>query len=145
MNRDDVQIGSTITNGASALRITEQVAKDPRWRTSGWRGMNISLEEFGGNQGMTSFVPDYLLDGWHHVPFEWREIPGRMEERYVWEPRWRWLNREVRVRPPVFPRKECDGAGTEGHEAHLWNELHIPTGNPLVEHTQWWQCGDVAP
>jgi hypothetical protein len=99
MNRDDVQVGSTITNGSSALRITERVEKDPRYKTSGWRGMCIPLEEFGGNRGMSSFVPDYLLESWHHVPFEWRAIPGNMEERYVWEPRWRWLNREVRVGP----------------------------------------------
>lgn len=97
MNRDDVQIGSTITNGASALRITERVAKDPRYKTSGWRGIVIPLEEFG-NRGVTSFVPDYLLESWHHLPFEWRAIPGDMEERYVWAAGWRWLNREVRVR-----------------------------------------------
>ena len=99
MNRDDVQIGSTITNGSSALRITERVEKDPRWKTSGWRGTNTSLEEFGGNRGMSSFVPDYLLGSWHHLPFEWRALPGDMEERYVWAAGWRWLNREVRVRP----------------------------------------------
>jgi hypothetical protein len=103
MNRDDVQIGSTITNGSSALRVTERVERDPRWKTSGWRGLCIPLEEFGGNRGMSSFVPDYLLESWRHVPFEWRAIPGGMEERYVWEPRWRWLNREVRraVQPTV--------------------------------------------
>lgn len=96
MNRDDVQIGSTITNGASALRITERVAKDPRWKTSGWRGIVVPLEEFG-NRGVTSFVPDYLLGSWHHLPFEWRAIlGGGLEERYVWAPGWRWLNREVR-------------------------------------------------
>lgn len=98
MNRDDVQIGSTITNGASALRITERVEKDPRWKTSGWRGIILPLEEFG-NRGMTSFVPDYLLGSWRHLPFEWRALPGDMEERYVWAAGWRWLNREVRVRP----------------------------------------------
>jgi hypothetical protein len=103
MNHDDVQVGSTVTNGSSALRITERVKCDPRYKTSGWRGMCIPLEEFGGNRGMSSFVPDYLLSGWKHVPFEWRAIPGNMEERYVWEPQWRWLNREVRraVQPTV--------------------------------------------
>jgi hypothetical protein len=46
-------------------------------------------------------------------------------------------NRPVK---PTFPRKTCDNR--EHHKAHLWQELHIPTGNPLVEHTQWWQCGE---
>lgn len=98
MDRDDVQIGSTITNGASAIRVTERVAKDPRYKTSGWRGIVVPLEEFG-NRGVTSFVPDYLLESWHHLPFEWSPIiGGGLEERYVWAAGWRWLNREVRQR-----------------------------------------------
>lgn len=99
-----VQIGSTITNGDEALRITERVQRDSRWRASGWRGANIGLEEFGGNVGMTSFVPDYLLSGWRHVPFEWERITGgRIEERYVWAAGYRRLQREVRriVMPTV--------------------------------------------
>jgi|SRR6187549_1210838 len=137
-----VQVGSTITNGSSALRVTERVDKDPRWGTSGWRGTNISLEAFGGNTGTTGFVPDYLLTGWYHVPFEWRAvIGGGAEERYVWQKDYRHLIREVR---PTFPRKPCDQR--EEHDPHLWEQLHIPTGNPLVEYTQWWQCGDpLAP
>lgn len=150
MDRNDVQVGSTITNEASAIRVTERVEKDPRWKTSGWRGIVIPLEEFG-NRGMSSFVPDYLLDSWHHLPFEWRALPGDMEERYVWADGWRWLNREVRVRREdnrpvretafVFPRKKCN-AMPVCQEAHLWQETRIPTGNPLVEHSQWWQCGE---
>lgn len=131
MNRDDVQIGSTITNGASALRITERVAKDPRWKTSGWRGIVVPLEEFG-NRGVTSFVPDYLLDGWHHLPFEWRKIPGGMEERYVWAPGWRWLNREVRKAPtlqdrPDYPAQPCPLPG------HGWKWIPCDSG---------WECSD---
>lgn len=99
MDRNDVQIGSTITNGSSAIRVTERVEKDPRWKTSGWRGPCIPLEEFGGNRGLSTFVPDYLLDGWRHIPFEWRALPGDMEERYAWTAGWLWLRREVRVRP----------------------------------------------
>ena len=138
MNHDDVQIGSTITNGASAIRVTERVAKDPRWKTSGWRGIVVPLEEFG-NRGTTTFVPDYLLGSWHHLPFEWRALPGAsQEERYVWAAGWRWLNREVRSN---FPRKLCAQAGQPDHETgHEWQERNIPTGNPLVEYTQWWRC-----
>jgi hypothetical protein len=170
-----VQVGSTITNGSSAIRVTERVEKDPRWGTAGWRGLAISLEAFGGDTGTTKFVPDHLLTGWYHVPFEWRTlIGGGVQERYVWSKDFKRLQREVRqaVQPTVdgirghrvttpqedevarrfaltaamplapltFPGKRCDQQGD--HDPHLWQELHIPTGNPLVEHTQWWQCGD---
>lgn len=93
----DIQAGSTITNGSSALRVQDRVEKDSRWKTSGWRGLNVSLEEFGGNTGQTSFVPDYLLTSWRHVPFEWAPVVGGgLEERYVWQEGCRWLRREVR-------------------------------------------------
>lgn len=100
MDTTDVQVGSTITDGSSALRVTERVEKDPRWKTSGWRGMNIALEQFDGNTGMTSFVPDYLLSSWRHVPFEWQSVTGGdLEERYVWAASYRWLQRHLRPRP----------------------------------------------
>lgn len=100
MDTSEVQVGSTITNGSSALRITERVDKDPRWGTPSWRGLCIALEEFGGNTGTTDTVPDYLLGSWSHVPFEWRPVTGGdLEERYVWTPDWRRLQREVRPRP----------------------------------------------
>lgn len=191
MKTEDVQVGSTIMNGSSALRITERVKRDARWGTIGWRGMNIPLEEFGGNPGTTSFVPDYLLGSWRHVPFEWAPVlGGGLEERYVWTPGWRRLQRELRrvptVQPTVdgirghrvttaeedeglrlaaqatlkeplspetvaqliqdgalvFPAKPCIVQGE--HAPHVWQEFNIPTGNPLVEHTQWWQCGEVT-
>lgn len=92
-----VQVGSTITNGSSALRVTQRIERDPRWGTPGWRGLAVPLGQFGGNSGMSEFVADYLLSGWYHVPFEWRPcIGGQVEERYVWEPDYRWLCREVR-------------------------------------------------
>jgi hypothetical protein len=135
----EVQIGSTIMNGSSAIRVTERVARDPRWRCPGWRGINIPLEAFGGNPGTTSFVADYLLSSWRDVPFEWTVCPGvSTEERYVWSKDWRRLEREVRIN---FPRKLCGEADSPDHLAgHEWQELHIPTGNPLVEHSQWWRC-----
>lgn len=132
MNRDDVQIGSTITNGSSAIRVTERVEKDPRWKTSGWRGPCIPLEEFGGNRGLSTFVPDYLLDGWRDIPFEWRALPGDMEERYAWTAGWLWLRREVRVRPLAAGERvrfKDDTGGGEGvgivrraEESGVWVE-----------------------
>lgn len=104
MKTEDVQVGSTITNGSSAMRITERVQKDTRWGTIGWRGIHVSLEEFGGMTGTTGFIADYLLGSWHHVPFEWRPcVGGGVEERYVWTPGYRRLQREVRraVMPTV--------------------------------------------
>lgn len=184
MRTEDVQVGSTIMNGSSALRITERVERDARWGTIGWRGVNIPLEEFGGNPGTTSFVPDYLLGSWRHVPFEWTPVlGGGLEERYVWTKGYRRLQRQLRRTaaeaewgddvlqffrptmdggkvteplssetvaqpiPPstgalVFPAKPCIVQGE--HAPHVWQELHIPTGNPLVEYTQWWQCGEVT-
>jgi hypothetical protein len=108
----EVQVGSTITNGSSCIRVTERVEKDPRWGTAGWRGMAIPLEAFGGNAGTSEFVPDYLLTGWYHVPFEWRPcIGGGVEERYVWSADWRRLQREVRRTPDVMPTVD----GIRGH------------------------------
>jgi hypothetical protein len=93
-----VQVGSTITNGSSALRVTKRIERNPRWGTPGWEGINVPLEQFGGNPGTTGFVPDYLVRNWRHVPFEWAPCVGSaVEERYVWSYDWRWLQREVRV------------------------------------------------
>jgi hypothetical protein len=99
-----VQVGSTITNGSIAVRVTERVERNTRWGVPGWQGLSIPLEQFGGNPGLSEFVPDYLLSGWYHVPFEWRPVVGgSLEERYVWAPGWRYLQREVRrvVQPTV--------------------------------------------
>lgn len=104
MTMNEIQVGSTLTNGQSALRITARVEKDARWGTAGWRGTCIPLEQFGGNAGLSDFIPDYLLSGWRHVPFEWAPVTGGgVEERYVWAPGYRWLQREVRriVQPTV--------------------------------------------
>lgn len=93
-----VQVGATITNGISALRLTQHHERDPHWKSPGWRGHNIPLEEYGGNPGTLGFVPDYLLGSWRHVPFEWTAQPGGLtEERYVWSADWRRLRREVRA------------------------------------------------
>lgn len=96
-------MGSIITDGSSALRVIERVEKDPRWGTPSWRGLNISLEQFGGNTGTTSTVADYLLGSWRHVPFEWSPVTGGgLEERYVWTADWRQLQRQVRrIEVPV--------------------------------------------
>lgn len=108
----EVQVGSTITNGSSALRIIERVGKDIRWRTPGWRGICVPLEAFGGNPGMTDFVADYLLSSWRHVPFEWAPVVGGgVEERYVWSANWRRLQREVRRAARAEPGR------IEGHPA----------------------------
>ncbi len=93
-----VQTGVTITNGSSALRITARIERDPRWGVPAWRGLCIPLERFGGNAGMSDTVPDYLLDSWRHVPFEWEPVVGGgLEERYVWTSDYLCLQREVRL------------------------------------------------
>lgn len=108
-----VAVGSTITNGSSALRLTSHEERDASWQTSGWRGINIPLEAFGGNPGTSAFVPDYLLGSWRHVPFEWAPVVGGgLEERYVWAPGYRRLQREVRTTEPQIGDKvrvKCTG------------------------------------
>jgi hypothetical protein len=132
MDTAEVQVGSTITNGSSALRITERVAHDRRWGTPSWRGMCIPLEAFGGNPGTTDTVPDYLLGSWHHVPFEWRPVTGgALEERYVFSADWRRLQREVRRAEPV--PVDCRSEHGEGHpdcpKCWAWSERN-PNARP---------------
>jgi hypothetical protein len=97
MKTEEVEIGSIITNGSSALKVTARVDRDSRWGVPAWRGTCVSLEPFGGNCGMASSVPDYLLSSWRVVPMEWAPVTGGgVEERYVWSSDWRYLQREVR-------------------------------------------------
>jgi hypothetical protein len=85
----DVQVGSTITNGICAVRVTG--------RESGmWTGLYISFGS-GDMSGVPTAIPDGDLWPWRHVPFEWAELPGsQLEHRYVWSPDWRRLQHEIR-------------------------------------------------
>lgn len=98
MVRVEFGIGAYITNGSSAGRVVEIVEKDPRWRCPGVRLANVGLEGFGGDVGMSGFVPDYLLTGWHAIPFEWTPVRygGGLIERYVWSAGYTRLTREVK-------------------------------------------------
>jgi hypothetical protein len=58
------KINDIITNGTSAGRVIEHVAKDPSWKVPGVRVANIGMGQFGGLPGYSSFVPDYLLYVW---------------------------------------------------------------------------------
>lgn len=92
----EIQVGSTIMNGSSALRVDRRVDRNPTWGTAGWEGVVIALEEFA-SRGVRDFVPDYLAASWRHVPFEWAPVTGGgLEERYVWSRGYRYLQREVR-------------------------------------------------
>lgn len=86
MKTDEARAGMLITNGTSALHLTERVAKDPRWKVPGWRGWCIGLDQYGGNVGYTDFVPDYLLGSYREVPTDWTPVgtADPLEERYVW-------------------------------------------------------------
>lgn len=88
--------GDLITNGSSAGTVLALVQRDPTWKCAGYRVMNVGMGPFDGNVGMSSFVADYLANGWHIVPMDWTPIPGGLEERYVWSRGYRWLEREVR-------------------------------------------------
>lgn len=102
----DIQVGSTIMNGSSAIRVDRREERNKTWGVPGWSGVGIPLEEFG-NRGMREFVPDYLATGWRHVPFEWTPVVGGgLEERYVWSRGYRYLQREVRQ---IVELPELDG------------------------------------
>lgn len=92
----EIQVGSTITNGSTAIRVDRRVKSHPRWKSPGWEGVIVAMEEFGA-RSMRDFVPDYLAASWRHVPFEWAPVTGGgLEERYVWSRGYRYLQREVR-------------------------------------------------
>ena len=96
-------VNDYITNGSSAGRVIEVIEKDTRWGCPAVRLSNIGLEQYGGNVGMSSTVPDYLLSGWSRIPFEWAPVRGSddLVERYVWRDNWRRLEREVSRRDGV--------------------------------------------
>lgn len=97
MPKSEFKIGDLITNGTSAGKVLELVDRDPRWKTSGVRVMNIGLEKFGSNVGYSSFKPDYLLSSWRIVPEDWAPVVGGdLEERYVWTAGYSRLQRELR-------------------------------------------------
>lgn len=117
MNRPEIQVGSTLTDGSIAVRITERMEKTPEWGTPGWRGVCIALEPLGGMTGYPEFIPDQWAGKWRHVPFEWTPcLGGRAEERYVWSPDyWRSLQHEVR---PLVGDGLCDNR--EDHKPHSY-------------------------
>lgn len=93
----DVQPGSTITNGASAVRLTAQVPAEGRWGIAGWSGLNISLEPSGDGTGGLVFLPDYLVRQWRAVAWEWQPLgDSGIEHRYVWADDLRSLRHETR-------------------------------------------------
>jgi hypothetical protein len=97
-------IGDYITNGSSAGRVIEVIEKDARWGCPAVRIQNIGTEQFGGNVGMSSTVPDYLLSGWSRIPFEWAPVTGgKLEERYTWTAGYTRLQRELRPVGEVTP------------------------------------------
>jgi hypothetical protein len=94
---EDAVRGMTITNGMSAMELTEHVTRNPKWKTSGWNGKAIGLERFNGMPGGLDFIPDYLLGSWRPVPWDWTPvIGGGLEERYVRTANYFRLHREVR-------------------------------------------------
>jgi hypothetical protein len=91
------QVGDLIHNGVQAGSVLALVARDPHWKTSGVRIMNVGFGGFDGNPGMTQFVPDYIADGWRAVPMDWAPIiGGGLEERYAWNATYTRLARELR-------------------------------------------------
>jgi hypothetical protein len=104
---ESVQVGSTIYDGFSAIRVTERVVqhtvRNGRLEViKGWRGLAIPIS--GQPEmpavGTPSYVEDTRLHWWRDVPFEWRPTRfglGIIEERYVWNDATTKLVRETRA------------------------------------------------
>lgn len=88
---NEIQVGSTMTNGHSAMRITGRDSDQ-------WAGIYISLET-GTETGAPCGMPDHMLrKHWRHVPFEWTPLgDSGLEERYVWTADHRALRHETRA------------------------------------------------
>lgn len=90
MNRDDVQIGSTLTNGCHAVRITGP-------SVGGWLGLHIEIDGTGRMTGTPCEVRRDRLKFYRPVPFEWKRLGGSgVAERYVWSSNWRRLEHQLR-------------------------------------------------
>ncbi len=93
------KIGALITNGSQAGKVQEIVARDPHWKTGGVRISNIAMERFGGNAGMTSFVPSYLLGSWRAIVIG-QSYPvvgtaGAVTETFNWSADYSHIRRDV--------------------------------------------------
>lgn len=91
MSGQTIQPGATLTNGSRVVRLT-------RRDEDGWRGVFIALSSYRSQYtGCPDFIPDYLLETWGHVPFEWSPLPGSgLEHRYAWTDDCRWIRHEMR-------------------------------------------------
>jgi hypothetical protein len=91
MLSSEVQIGSTVTNGESAVRVTGRAKSD------GWIGIFISLGS-GKLTGTECLVPIEELAVWQPVPWEWTALEGAgIEHRYVWSANCQVLEHEIRT------------------------------------------------
>lgn len=90
-----LQVGSTLTNGNCAVRLTGPSTGE----VAGWLGIYISLGS-GQMTGVPCLLEEADLNHWSHVPFEWTVLPEvALEHRYIWTPDCRALRHEIRARP----------------------------------------------
>lgn len=89
---NQIQTGSTMTNGASIIRLIGHA-------TDEWAAVVIALEGTDHVTGEPCGIPDHMLrKHWRHVPFEWSPLgESGLEERYVWNTGWRSLRHETRT------------------------------------------------
>jgi hypothetical protein len=91
MLSSEVQVGTTITDGEKAVRVTRQFGRD------GWVGIYISFRS-GKLTGMECLVPIEELACWQPVPWEWTPLESAgIEHRYVWSADCRALEHEIRT------------------------------------------------
>ena len=82
-------VGDIIESGSRIGRVTEIVAKDKRWKSSGVRVAYFDMGTCDGSMNAlvgtitTEFLADYLTS--RLAPLEWsRVVGGSLEERYVY-------------------------------------------------------------
>lgn len=86
----DFKRGDVLVSPSGTLaQVTEAVARDPRWKTAGWRVLRLN-NGTGDGHGFTEFLADYIAGSWRKVEIggDWTPAPmtgGALEERYVAE------------------------------------------------------------
>jgi hypothetical protein len=91
------KVGDLIASSSSSLAVLRtQVAKDPRWKTSGWRVETLHTG-LGDGSGMTKFIPDYILTSWRTVAEGvWTDIPGGLQDCWTYSPAGNVWSRQLR-------------------------------------------------
>jgi hypothetical protein len=85
---DGFKLGDVLTSPSGFFcKVVELVAKDPRWKCSGYRVLQLD-NGTGDGHGFTEFLAGYLASSWRVIEVDgpWLPAPrtgGELEERFV--------------------------------------------------------------